>query len=101
MFNFEQHLTLKNYSIYVAECKFCKMQYVGQTKNKFSTPRNNYRSFWNKFNVNDNNDRAALFQHFYKFYFDVRNAKPDIKKCFMVIFVEQQDKTLLDWYENK
>ena len=36
-FNLKQHLTCKNYGIYVAECKFCKMQYVGQTKNKFST----------------------------------------------------------------
>ena len=32
-----KHLTCKNYDIYVAEGKFCKMQYVGQTKNKFST----------------------------------------------------------------
>ena len=36
-FNLKQHLTCKNYGIYVAECKFCKMQYLGQTKNKFST----------------------------------------------------------------
>ena len=36
-FNLKQHLTCKNYGIYVAERKFCKMQYVGQTKNKFST----------------------------------------------------------------
>ena len=27
-FNLKQHLTCKNYGIYVAECKFCKMQYV-------------------------------------------------------------------------
>ena len=50
-FNLKQHLTCKNCGIYVAECKFCKMQYVGQTKNKFSNRWNNYRSFWNKFNV--------------------------------------------------
>ena len=59
-FNLKQHLTCKSYGIYVAECKFCKMQYVGQTKNKFSTRWNNHRSFWNKFNVKDNNDRAVL-----------------------------------------
>ena len=63
-FNLEQHLTLKNYGIYMAECKFCKMQYVGQTKNKFSTPWNNYRSFWNKFNVKNGNDRAALLNKY-------------------------------------
>ena len=52
-FNLKQHLTCKNYGIYVTECK---MQYVGQTKNKFSTQWNNHCSFWNKFNVKDNND---------------------------------------------
>ena len=26
---------------------------------------------------------------------------PDITDCFMIIFVEQPDKTLLDWCENK
>ena len=31
-FDEKQHPTSKNYGIYVAECKFCKMQYVGQTK---------------------------------------------------------------------
>ena len=36
-FSLKQPLTCKNYGIYVAECKFCKMQYVGQAKNKFST----------------------------------------------------------------
>ena len=100
-FNLKQHLTCKNYGIYVSECKFCKMQYVGQTKNKLSTRWNNYRSFWNKFNVNGNNDRAALLKHFYKFHFDAFNGKPDITECYMVIFVKQPDKTLLDWCENK
>ena len=77
------------------------MQYVGQTKNKFSTRWNNHCSFWNKFNVKDNNDRAALLKHFYTFHFDAFNGKPDITECYMVIFVEQPDKTLLDWCENK
>ena len=44
-FNLKQHLTCKNYGVYMAECKFYKMQYVGQTKNKFSTRWNNHRSF--------------------------------------------------------
>ena len=76
------------------------MQYVGQTKNKFSTRWNNHRSLRNKFNFKDDNDRCALLKHFYKFHFDVLNAKPDITECFMVIFsgyyLEQPDKTLLD-----
>ena len=29
------------------------------------------------------------------------NGKPNITECYMVIFVEQPDKTLLDWCENK
>ena len=98
-FNLRQHLTCKNYGIYVAKSKFCKMQYVKQTKNKFSTRWNNHRSFWNKFNVKDNNDRAALLKHFYKFHFNA--SRPDIIECCMVIFVEQLDKALLNWCENK
>ena len=42
-----------------------------------------------------------FLKHFYKFHFDAFNGKPDITKCYMVIFVEQPDKTLLDWCENK
>ena len=76
------------------------MQYGGQTKNKFSTWWNNHRSFCNKFNVKDDNDRAVL-EHFYKFSFNVFSVKPDIIECFVVIFVEQLDKFLLDWCENR
>ena len=68
------------------------MQYVGQTKNKFSNRWNNHRSFWNKFNVKDNNDQAALLKHFYKFHFDAFNGKLDITECYMVIFVEHRIK---------
>ena len=53
----------------------CKiMEYVRQTKNKFSIKWNNHRSFWNKFNVKNDNDQAALFNHFCKFHFDLLNA---------------------------
>ena len=31
-----------------------------------------------------------------KFHFNAFNAKPDITEYYMVIFVEQPDKTLLD-----
>ena len=77
------------------------MQYGEQTKNKLSTRWNNHRSFCNKFNVKSDNDRAVLFKHFYIFRFDVLNAKPDITECFVVTFVEQLDKILLDWCENR
>ena len=59
---------------------------------EITTRWNNNRSFWNKFNVKDNNNRAALLKHFYKFHFDAFNPKPDISKCYMVIFVKQPDK---------
>ena len=45
--------------------------------------------------------KLPSLKHFYKFHFNSFNAKPDITECYMVIFVEQQDKTLLDWCENK
>ena len=65
-----------NYGIYVAEYKLWKMQYVNflpdekyeninpmQTKTRW----NNHRSLWNKFNVNDKNDRAAPLSIFKNF----------------------------------
>ena len=61
----------------------------------------NQRSFWNKFKINDDSDQAVLFKHFYKLHFNFLNDKPDIIECFMVIFVKQPDKTLLDYYENE
>ena len=37
-----------------------------------------------------------IFINFGAFY-----GKPDISECYIVIFVEKPDKTLLDWCENK
>ena len=76
----------------MAECTFCKMQYVRQTKIIFLPDEVTTDHSRNKFNVENDND---LLKHFHKFHFDVLNAKPDITECFMVIFVEQPDKTLL------
>ena len=45
--------------------------------------------------------KLPSLKHFHKFYFHAFNAKPDITECYMVIFVEQPGKTLLDWCENK
>ena len=49
-FNLKQHRTSKTYGIYVAECKFCKMQYVGETKKFFFIPGEITTA-----NVNDDN----------------------------------------------
>ena len=50
----------------------------------------------NKFNVNDDNDRAILLKHFYKFSFNGFNAISDITECFIFLFAKQPDKALLD-----
>ena len=77
------------------------MQYVGQTKNKFSTRWNNHRSFWNKFNVKSNNDRAALLKPFLNFFSRLLTLNLISLNAIWSYFVEQPDKTLLDWCENK
>ena len=61
--NLKLKLNCKNYGIYVAECKNCNMQYVEQTKNKFSVCWTAHRSNWDKFKFKENNDRAALLKH--------------------------------------
>jgi len=43
-------LTYANHGIYVATCFICHEQYVGQTKNKFSTRWTSHRSNWNRSN---------------------------------------------------
>ena len=75
----------------MAECKFCKMQYVGQTKLNFlsdeittAQPGKNLMMTMNE---------LPSLKHFYKFNFEVLNAKHDITECFIVLFVEQEKKT--------
>ena len=46
-------------------------------------------------NLFQNKQWLFLLKQFYKFHFDVLNAKLDITECFMVIFVEQRDKIFL------
>ena len=45
--------------------------------------------------------RKFIFCSSYVWHYAKCYAKPDITECFMVIFVKQPDKTLLDWCENK
>ena len=54
--NLKQKFNCKNYRIYVAECKNCDMQYVGQTINKFSVRLTVHRSNWKKIKFEENND---------------------------------------------
>ena len=70
-------------------------------KQKINFLPNGITTAHSRTNLTDDNDQAALLKHFYKFRFDALNAKPDITECFMVIYVEQPDKTLLYWCKNK
>ena len=99
--NLKQKLNCKNYGIYVAECKNCDMQYVGQTINKFSVRWTAHRSNWNKFKFEENNDKAALLKHYANYHEEILVNKPCICHCFRVIFVEQPNKRYLDWCEDR
>ena len=47
-FPLNQKLTRANHGIYVVTCVICHEQYVGQTKNKFSTRWSSHCSNWNR-----------------------------------------------------
>ena len=79
---------------YVTECKNCSMQYVGQTKNKFSVRWTAHRLNWNKLNLKKNHDRAALLKHYASCHEKTFVKKPCISDCFRVIFVEQPNKKI-------
>ena len=90
--NLKQKLNCKNYGIYVAECKNCDMQNVGQIINKFSVRRTADRSNWNKFKFEENNDKAALLKHYAIHHKKFLVNKPCISNRFRVIFIEQPNK---------
>ena len=94
--NLKQILNCKNYGIYVVECKNCNMQYVGQTKNKFSVRWSTPRMNRNKFKFEENNDRAALLKHYANYHEEILVKNPCISDCFRVIFVKQPNKRNLD-----
>ena len=96
-----QNLNCKNYGIYVAQCEICQKQYVGQTKNTFSTRWNTHRAVWKKFDLSDNNDKSALLRHYANCHTQNFNTKPTISDCFSVIFVEEPKLSHLDWCEDK
>ena len=97
----KQKLNCKNYGIYVTECKNCNMQYVGQTKNKFSVRWTAHKSNWKNLNLKKNNDKAALLKHYANYHKQILVHKPCISDCFRVIFVERPNKRNLDWCEDR
>nr|CAB3263342.1 uncharacterized protein LOC108950821 [Phallusia mammillata] len=97
-----QQLTCKNYGIYVATCTTCKEQYVGQTKNHFSTRWNSHRSTWRTGDLTDaKGDKMALAKHYIINHPYPEKNKPDISSCFMVTFVEEPPMSRLDICEDK
>ena len=84
-FNINLILSCKNFGIYVATCKVCPAQYVGQTVNSFSERWSSHRSTW-KSGVSERNDRAALRVHFV----EKHPEKIDINlaDAFVVAFVD-------------
>nr|CAB3263302.1 uncharacterized protein LOC108950347 [Phallusia mammillata] len=96
-----QNLTCRNYGIYVATCRKCGKQYVGQTKNKFSTRWNTHRATWKTFDCSANNDRAALLRHYAENHSAILKRKPHIHLCFFVVFVQMPSPNLLDIFEDK
>ena len=100
-FNLRQNLTCSNYGIYVTTCQLCNNQYVGQTKNIFSTRWNSHRKNWKNFDFLFKSDKAALLKHFYEQHRSFSLNKPDIAECFFVVFVEQPSVMNLDVCEDK
>jgi len=88
-FPLNQKFTCANHRIYVATCFTCHEQYVGQTKNKFSTRWSSHRSNWNRPNCEtdeNNEDKVALLRHFSESHGDVN--RPAIHEAYTVTFVK-------------
>jgi len=104
-FPLNQKLTCANHGIYVATCGICHEQYVGQTKNKFSTRWSSHRSNWNRPNREideSNKDKVTLLRHFSESHGDVN--KPPMHEAYTVTFVEEPNSLSLERFhfcENK
>ena len=102
IFPLNQKLTCANHSLYVATCVICHEQYVGQTKNKFSTRWSSYRSNWNRPNCEideDNTDKVALLRYFSESHINVN--KPPIHEAYTVTFVEEPNSLSLEFCEDE
>jgi len=97
---FPRHvLTCANYGIYVATCKLCEEQYVGQTSNKISKRWNSHRSSWNTVNLSYDQEQVPLLQHVV--HENKIEKKLKISECFIVTVVEQPSYDYLDICEGK
>lgn len=94
-------LSCSNYGIYVASCRLCGEQYVGQTKNSFHTRWRSHRQQWNNFSISDFSDKTALLRHYFTHHSEFIADRPLISQCYVVIFVEQPRFDKLDVCEAK
>ena len=97
------NLNCKSYGIYAAICTKCNSNYVGQTKNSFSTRWTAHIYSWNRsksnFNPNDITDENALYRHYY-----VKHKNDLQKECcfddaYEVVFLEEPNFKNLDYKE--
>ena len=98
-FPLRQVLTCANYGIYVATCKLCGEQYVGQTSNKFSKRWNSHRSSWDTVSLSNDQEQVPLLHHVVHEH--KIEKKPKISECFIVTFVEQPSYDYPDICEDK
>ena len=97
-FRLQHHLSCKDFGIYVASCRKCPAQYVGQTINPFSTRWNNHRSAW-KGEHTDEDDGVALKIHYSKHH--QQTSGLSLADAFTVTFVDKpRDPKNLDQLES-
>ena len=97
------NLNCKSNGIYVSLRTKCNNNYVGQTKNSFSTRWTAHRFCWNRsksdFYPKDITDETALFRHYYfKHKNDLQRINFD--EAYQVVFLEEPDFKNLDYKEN-
>ena len=60
IFALKQTLDCSNYGTYVAVCRLCHKQYIGQSISKFSKRWCHHRFIWNQFKYDNIDDKEAL-----------------------------------------
>ena len=85
-FHLVRQLNCKDFGIYVATCRKCLAQYVGQTITPFSTRWNTHRSVW-KSGSTEKNDHAALKLHYVEHHPGSQNTS--LANAFALTFVDK------------
>ena len=86
IFYLRKYLNCKDHGIYVATCRVCSSQYVGQTMTSFAERWQSHRSAW-KSGVVEMDDRAALRVHFFRQHPDKKHF--ELPDAFSVTFIDK------------